>query len=119
MVSLRNQLYKRGLWKTTRYLDNLVERIIPFPAVAETSSILGKHNFTGYESVKEHPSLQVPIVKGMKVVNVAPSDKLDDVGALLKFFLKRSEEPFIDRRHLERYGRPEAVNIKLRWAPAY
>ena len=119
MVSLRNQLYKRGLWKTTQYLDNLVERIIPFPAVGETSSILGKHNFTGYESGRLDPHLQIPLVKGMKMVNIAPSDKLDDVGALLKFFLKRGEEPFFDRRHLERYGRPEAVDIKLRWAPAY
>jgi len=119
LVSLRNQLYKRGLWRTTRYLDNLVERIIPFPAVAETSSILGKHNFTGYQSERMHPGLQIPLVKGMKLVNVAPSDKLDDVGALLKFFLKRSEEPFVDRKHLERYGRPEAVDIKLRWAAAY
>ncbi len=118
LVSLRNQLYKRGLWKTVRYLDNVVERVIPFPAVGENSPILGKHNFTGYESGKVCSDLQIPLVKGMKVVSKLPSDKLQDAGALLKFFLKRSEEPFVDRNHLERYGRPESVDIKLRWASA-
>lgn len=95
VVSLRNQLYKRGLWKTTRYLDDLVERIIPFPAVGENSPILGKHNFSGFESGKMCPDLQKPLVKGMKVVSKLPSDKLEDAGALLKFFLKRSEEPLV------------------------
>lgn len=118
MVSLRNQLYKRGLWKTTRYIDNLVERIIPFPAVGDASPILGKQNFTGHETGKICSDLQIPLVKGMKVVSKLPLDKLEDAGALLKFFLKRSEEPFVDRNHLERYGRPESVDIKLRWASA-
>jgi hypothetical protein len=119
LVSLRNQLYKRGLWRTTKYLDNLVEGFIPFPAVGENSPILGKWNFTGHETHGIHSHLQIPIVKGMKVVSKLPSDKLDGAGALLKFFLKRSEEPFVDREHLERYGRPESVDIKLRMAPAY
>jgi hypothetical protein len=118
VVSLRNQLYKRGLWRTTKYLDNLVERIIPFPAVGENSPILGKQNFTSHETGKFCSDLQIPLVKGMKVVSKLPVDKLDDTGALLKFFLKRSEEPFVDRNHLERYGRPESVDIKLRWAAA-
>jgi len=117
-VSLRNQLYKRGLWKTVRYLDDVVGRVIPFPAVGENSPILGKHNFTGYESGRMCSDLQIPLVRGMKVVSKLPSDKLEDAGALLKFFLKRSEEPFVDRNHLERYGRPESVDIKLRWASA-
>lgn len=118
VVSLRNQLYKRGLWKTTKYLDNLVEGIIPFPSVGENSPILGKHNFTGFESARTCSDLQIPLVKGMKVVSKLPVDHLEGTGALLKFFLKRSEEPFVDRNHLERFGRPEIVDIKLRWAPA-
>ncbi len=117
-VSLRNQLYKRGLWRTVRWLDDVVERVIPFPAVGENSPILGKHNYTGYETGKWCSDLHKPLVRGMQVNAIIPKDKLDGSGALLKFFLKRSEEPFVDRRHLERYGRPEAVNIKLRWASA-
>lgn len=118
LVSLRNQLYKRGLWKTTRYLDNMVEGLIPFPAVGQNSPILGKQNFTGHETHKVCSNLQVPLVRGMRVVSTLPADKLEGTGALLKFFLKRSEEPFVDREHLERYGRPKSVNIKLGMAPA-
>jgi hypothetical protein len=116
IVSLRNQLYQRGLWQSVRYLDNLIEGLIPFPAVGPNSPILGKHNFSGFESERMCSDLQIPLVRGYKVVSKLPVDKLEDAGALLKFFLKRSEEPFVDRNHLERYGRPEAVDIKLRWA---
>jgi hypothetical protein len=119
VVSLRNQLYKRGLWRTTKYLDDLVEGFIPFPAVGQNSPILGKWNFTDHEVHGFHSDHQVPLVKGMVVVSKLPVDKLDGTGALLKFFLKRSEEPFVDREHLERYGRPESVDIKLRMAPAH
>ncbi len=119
LVSLRNQLYKRGLWRTTRYLDPLVERLIPFPAVGWEAQALGKHSYTGYETHKMCPDLQKPLVRAAVAVNTLPSDKLDGIGALLKFFLKRGEEPFADRNHLERYGRPESVDIKLRWASAY
>jgi hypothetical protein len=112
LVSLRNQLYKRGLWRATKYLDNVVEGFIPFPAVGENSPILGKHNYTGFQTDEMCSNLQIPLVRGMRVVSTLPSDKLEDTGALLKFFLKRSEEPFVDRNHLERYGRP-VVNIKL------
>jgi hypothetical protein len=119
VVSLRNQLYKRGLWRTTRYLDDKIERLIPFPAVEQNSPILGKHAFTGHETQRWCPDLQIPLVRGMKVFSKLPVDHLEGAGALLKFFLKRSEEPFVDRNHLERYGRPESVDIKLRWASAH
>lgn len=117
-VSLRNQLYKRGLWRSAEYLDNIVERVIPFPAVGENSPILGKHNYEGHQTDRICSHLNIPLVRGMKVVSKPPVDKLEGTGALLKFFLKRSEEPFVDRNHLERYGRPESVDIKLRWASA-
>jgi hypothetical protein len=119
LVSLRNQLYKRGLWKTTKFLDQQVERFIPFPAVGWESQALGRHMFTGYETHRMCPDLQRPLVRAAVAVNKIPADNLDGVGALLKFFLKRGEEPFADRNHLERYGRPESVDIKLRMAPAY
>jgi len=117
-VSLRNQLYKRGLWQTVKYLDTILEGLIPFPAVGENSPVLGKHNFSGFETGKMCSDLQVPLVRGYKTVSKLPDDHLEGAGALLKFFLKRSEEPFVDRNHLERYGRPDAVDIKLGWAPA-
>jgi len=118
-VSLRNQLYDAGLWRAARYLDSLLERLIPFPAVARTSPALGRHSHLGYDTHKVCPKLHRPLVKAFAVRPTNPPSRLDDIGALVKFFLKRGELPFADERHLERYGRDQAVNIKLGWAPAH
>lgn len=118
-VSLRNQFYQAGLWRTVKWLDDRIERVIPFPAVAETSPALGKVSVLGYETHKMHPDLQKPMVKAFKVRAVIPESNLDDYGALMKYFLKRGDQPHADARHLERFGRPDAVDIKHGWAPSY
>jgi len=113
-VSLRNQLYKAGYWQTVKFLDNHLSGLIPFPAVTETSSVLGKLSFLGYQTEKWDPNLHCPLVKGMVVKTVLPVSKLDGHAALLKFFLKRGDEPLFEG-HLERSGRPRTVDIKARW----
>jgi hypothetical protein len=117
-VSLRNQMYYAGNWETVVMLDELLERIIPFPTVLPESPALGRHSFLGYFSEKECRYLQKPLVRAFVVNSRIPPSYLDGPGALLKCFLKRGEEPIADRKHLERAGRPEAVNIKLRWVSA-
>jgi hypothetical protein len=117
-VSLRNQLYKRGLWRVTRELDSLLGRMIPFPAVDQRSPILGRHSFLGYDSERICRDLHRPLVKGMVVVGIIPESPLDGYDALMKWFLKRSNLPVADRFHLERAGRPSAVRIKQKWASA-
>ncbi len=118
-VSLRNQLYLAGYWRTVKRLDDVLERIIPFPAVAETSPALGKTSFLGFETHKISPTLQKPLVRAMVVSSTLPVSRLDGYGALMKFFLKRGEMPFTDREHLERAGRPVSVDIKHRWTSSY
>ncbi len=118
-VSLRNQLYLVGYWRTVRYLDNLIERIIPFPAVLDTSPALGKTSFLGYNYHKISPTLHKPLIKAMVVSAKLPTSRLDGSGALMKFFLKRGEMPFADREHLERAGRPVSVDIKHRWTSPF
>ena len=117
-VSTRNQLYKAGLWKTAAFLDQYMRRLAPLPTVLETSPVVGRHSFLGFETQRMCDNLHKPLVKGMVVVSRLRSSKLDDFGALLKFFLKRGPNPFFDSKHLERYGRPESVDIKIRWASA-
>lgn len=117
--SFRNQLYKAGLWRTVEALDDMWRRLAPLPVVLETSPVLGRTSFLGFESRRECISLQRPLVKGLVVKAVSRKSNISGEGALLKFFLKRGEEPIFDVKHLERYGRPEAVDIKLRWGPAY
>ncbi|DAD50170.1 TPA_asm: RNA-directed RNA polymerase [ssRNA phage Esthiorhiza.3_1] len=117
-VSLRNQFYKRGLWKVTKWLDELLEGIIPFPHVLPESPVLGRHSFLGYDTERMCPKLHHPLVKGVVVSSTPPKSPLSGSDALLKYFLKRGDMPFADREHLERSGRPLAVRIKQRLASA-
>ena len=119
-VSLANQLFKAGCWGTVKWLDNYMENILVYyPVVADSSPVLGRHSFLGYETQRMHRTLHSPLVKGYVVSSKIPRDVLDGPGALLKCFLKQGSEPFADRRHLERAGRPRAVDIKLRWASPF
>jgi len=120
-VSLRNQAYWQGYWGTARYLDHILERLIPFPNVLESSAVMGRQTALGYESteVRFDPDLQVPLVKGMVVSARPPASKLEEEFCLLKWQLKRGALPFEDVRHLERQGRPRVVGIKRAWALPY
>ena len=119
LVSLRNQLYFAGCWGTVKWLDDYIVRVIKhFPAVLSSSPVLGRHSFLGFDTEKIDTRLHAPFVRGFVVSSRIPRDILDDSGALLKFFLKRGGLPSADRKHLERAGRPHAVDIKLRWASA-
>ena len=125
-VSLRNQLYKAGMWKSADFLDQYLRRLAPLPTVLETSPVIGRVSFLGYETQKMCTHLHKPLVKGMVAVPKLRSSPLDGHSALLKFFLKREGNTGYswlfpsnsDVKHLERYGRPESVDIKIRWASA-
>jgi hypothetical protein len=119
-VALRNNFYKSGWWMTARFLDEILGPMLKhYPAVSETSPVLGRLAFSGYDTTGYDRDTQSPLVKGYVVSPVIPSSTLDDDGALLKVFLKRGELPFADRNHLERSGRPDAARIKLRNASPF
>lgn len=140
-VELRNQLYLAGYWSTCREMDKWISRIIKhFPVVLPSSPVLGRTSFLGYEAERIGGRYQRPEVKGYVIDARPPSDLLDGPSALLKCLLRleyksmegsemifpefsREERNFLslpsaDDRHLERAGRPYAVNIKLGWASA-
>jgi hypothetical protein len=118
-VSLRNQLFKKGLHGTVEYLDQLISDLIPFPAVLETSPVLGRLSYSGFETQRTDVRTQSPLVKGMVVSAVIPKNKLDDYGALLKFFTMRGFKEPLQSGHLERSGRPRSVSITTRWSSPY
>jgi hypothetical protein len=118
-VSLRNQLFKAGYVRSVDFLDDLIERFIPFPVVEETSAILGKLSYGPYQPTGWHPHLHIPLVRGCVVKPQKAKRKLDSWGALMKWFLKDSELPFIDRDHLLYSGRPVSVDIKTRMASPF
>lgn len=117
-VSLRNRLYEAGLWGTAAWMDAWLRPLLGghYPRIQPSSPLLGRVSFLGHETQKLHATLHTPIAKGYVVVSDPPPSRVSGEGALLKWFLKRGSEPFADRNHLERSGRPDAVYTKLRWA---
>jgi len=119
-VSFANQLFQAGCWETVKYVDKEIRKVLKhYPVVSESSPALGRVSYCGYLPQRECAHLHRPLVKGYVVRSVIPVNKLDDQGALLKFFLKRGGQPSVDRKHLERSGRPRAVDIKPRWVTPY
>jgi hypothetical protein len=121
LVSLRNQLYYGGYWRTVKWLDGLIGKMIHhFPVVEPTSSALGRFSYLrGYETQRMDERLHAPRVRGWSVTPVIPADKLDGKGALLKFFLKRGGLPSVDEKHLERAGRAQSLQLKLGWVQPF
>lgn len=119
-VELRNHLARAGFEDVVKWLDDLIEAIIPFPTVLDSSPILGKWHPQGYfDSERMHPELQIPLVKGVRLRTKLPVNSLNGYGALLKWYLKRGEDPFEDIDHLKRSGRPIIVSTKYGWARSY
>jgi len=118
--SFRNQAYKAGLWKTVRYMDGLIADLKwPTPSVHESSPGLG---FISYvddvlygTKIKWDENLQIPVILALTVKEKRRRNSIDGYPALLKWFSKRDDLPFIDEDHLLYSGRPRSVDIKLRW----
>ncbi len=118
-VDLRNQLYKAGLWSAVRFLDDELSKLIPMPAVADTSNVLGKFSFLGFQEEKMNRDLQRPMVRGVTVRSTQRRSRLDGDAALMKFFLKRGEEPIYQKDHLEYAGRSISSTLKYGWGFSY
>jgi len=116
-VSLRNHLFEAGGFdRAVRYLDDLAGKLLPvYPEVPRNSPGIGRWSHSPIVAERHHPTLHKPLVKACVARTVLPKDPLDGHGALMKWFLKRGDLPFAARDHLQRAGRPESVDIKLRW----
>ncbi len=128
-VSLRNQLFHKGVFpETVDHLDDILEKVIPFPFVRwsrtetdihQPSPLLGRHGYAGPSQAQRHDrDLHIPLVKGVVLVPQKRVSKLDDYGALLKCFhlMEGSPEPSEDDEHLQFAGRPVSVRMKTRYA---
>lgn len=135
-VALRNNLYKRGLWKTAGVLDEMITSLIPFPVVAETSSVLGRLSCLGIPKYPVGGRYQLPLVKGAVVRYRRRLSPIDGEAALMKAFsrefsrldqprpdevtsiMRTPESTLRDEDHLRYSGRPVASAIHYRMAPA-
>jgi hypothetical protein len=117
-VALRNNLFAHGLWQSARHIDDILDKFLTLPRVWPTSPSLGRHTFLMYDVHKMSADTHAPLVKGYRVVPRIPKSVLNGLGALVKFFLKRGEEPH-SKDHLVRSGRPASVDIKRRWVQPF
>jgi len=130
-VSLRNQLYWAGLWRSADWMDVYIGRLLKvFPNVAPTSPVLGRETALGYQFQGLDPYTHSPFVRGYYVHAKPPPDLLEGSGALLKCFVQMETPSYglisavkvpplytdvasVNEEHLKRSGRPERVDIKL------
>jgi len=119
LIEFRNLAYGRGLWVLAARLDEYLGKLVKhYPVVHQTSDALARHSWLPYEGERMCPNLQRPLVRAYVVKDTIPVSELDGVGALLKYFLKRGDEP-LERSHLRRSGRAVDVRTKLRWVSPY
>lgn len=118
-ISLRNELYKAGCWGTVRYLDNMLESLrIPMPRVIDSSPVLGRLSFLGYQTDRVGSRYQTPLVRGVVVLAKSPSSRLNGVHALQKC-LSHPGISHYDPKHLVAAGRPECVSTTIRMAQPF
>jgi hypothetical protein len=85
-----------------------------FPWVLETSPVLGRVNRGGFyqvDAIGRHH--HAPLVKGWVKKPVIPINQLDGRPALMKCLSSTIGMQDVDKRHLQRSGRPLTVSIKL------
>lgn len=118
MVSLRNQLYWAGLWKSAMFLDERLEEVLThYPTVNPESPAVGRQSVLGYETERMSDKIHCPLVKGYVVESLNPKSQISGEGALLKCLLHEGDP--LSNNHLERQGRPDAVRLKLRWVKPF
>jgi len=116
-TSLSNQLYMRGYWRAARFCREVVEQALKsvLPLVSRLSAAIGLHTFKEWKQITGWDKLLHKFVIRAPTFSAKPRpSRLDGYGALLKFFLKRSELPTDDKDHLKRAGRPLHAHIKVR-----
>lgn len=121
LVSFRNQLYFAGYWQTCKWLDQNLRKLLHgcYPVVESTSPVLGRHSVLPYQAERVGKHTFAPLVRGYKVYSRLPKSELDNSRALVKWFLKEGDEPFFDKDHLHRAGRPRSVGIKIAWSSPF
>lgn len=121
LSSLRNQLANAGFVDVVSEIDKLLLEVLSghYPFVRDSTGVIGRVSQDTMPALSNHykfdSDLQRILVRGYALDSPLPSNSLEGYDALLKFFLKRSEDP-LEKDHLSRSGRPKTVRLKLRWA---
>lgn len=117
-VACRNQFYRNGYWRTAALIDKTMKGFAPFPIVSPESELLARHSFLPVKGRKLCSRLHRKLELGLVLKTIPEDSPVSGEGALMKFFLKRGNEPTFSKDHLKRTGRPKIATLNLRWAAA-
>ncbi len=115
-VSLRNQLYYAGYWRTAARLDQRLRRLTRglYPVItASETGVVGRASVCFSGKPGGTNSQQRHLQRAYVLTSPLPVNPASEYGALLKCLVSPSEDP----NHLIRSGRPVAAYIKRRWIP--
>lgn len=119
-VSSCNLLYKKGYWRSSRFIREYLESLgIPLPHVKGESTCVGLFSYLGTYSVERWNKLLHRFeVSGLiqKVKRV--SDPVSEDRSLFKFFIERGVEPLSLSSYKESVRRG-SVYTKIRWSPPF
>nr|QDH87017.1 MAG: RNA-dependent RNA polymerase [Leviviridae sp.] len=128
-VSLRNQLYRAGLWDAVDLLDRKMhELLVHYPVIEEGSPVLGRLNYFDPPCMEDVVVKNgIPMVKGWRIRSPIPVNEIDDWPALRKCLSSMERSRPVEfgisqvptsPDHLRRSGRPRVVDIKLGLGPS-
>jgi len=121
IVASANSFYRKGYWKTARFLFERIERLVgTLPLVASDSPAVGRNTYLQWRSVQRwNRSLQRYEILALTVEPVNRTDLLDGYAALGKSLLSLKRQVNLDDRrdplHLERSARHGVAALKRRW----
>lgn len=117
LVSLRNQLYMAGYWRSASWLDDRIGTLFrgTFPIVEETSAALGRLSVSFRPLCQGTDRYQRALVRAFVPRVVIPKNECSEIGALMKCFIA----PGKSDDHLLRSGRPVDASINRRWTSVY
>jgi hypothetical protein len=126
-ISSMNAFYKKGFMMTSSHIQKTCERLLgPLPVVTEESEALGRTLDAPLTVGRWSKKLHRSEVRAWCASPIRCTDELDGYGALMKslLLLARADNSdvvnpmAIDKNHLERSVRRDAVTLKLRWCAA-
>jgi len=134
LVAFRNLLYERGLWRTAGWLDKRILGILKYFPIAEpTAAGLCRRSFLPWMAERTDEAAQAPRVRAYVATPRFKRISASGLGSLTKCLMSSEGDyvvdlpngrsirgpSFTDPKHLTHSGRPEVVDIKLRWVEPF
>jgi hypothetical protein len=120
-VSMANQFYLKGFWKTTKALRGHLDKLLGgLPFLSPQSQGLSWNSYSNWiQGSRWSKDLMRFEVRTYVPSSVWRQDCIDGDSALLKCFSTIGSSEPMDKEHLKRVAARGKLTLKRRWVPAY